>query len=124
MTCYRTGASVRAIEHHTAEEEDKWEGLTMKEKVGAWAFRHEYGLIMASWALSLGAAGAIISRNRYQSVAQKVVQARMWAQGLTVGVLIVAGALTQRQRAEAAKRTNRDHSWAELVRRPGLKGHR
>lgn len=28
----------------------------------------------------------------------QIVQARMWAQGLTIGVLIVAGALTQTRR--------------------------
>ncbi|MBH0005030.1 HIG1 domain-containing protein, partial [Pseudoalteromonas sp. SWYJZ12] len=32
-------------------------------------------------------AGAVISRDKYQTTAQKVVQARMWAQGLTIGIL-------------------------------------
>ena len=36
----------------------------------------------------------LISPRRYQTPAQKIVQARMWAQGLTIGLLIVAGALT------------------------------
>ena len=30
------------------------------------------------------------------------MQARVWAQGLTIGVLIVAGALTHKNRQEAA----------------------
>ena len=37
---------------------------------------------------------------RYQSSAQKIVQARMWAQGLTIGVLITAGVLTHSQQQE------------------------
>ncbi|WP_374939254.1 HIG1 domain-containing protein [Pseudoalteromonas sp. SWYJZ12] len=28
-----------------------------------------------------------MSRDKYQTTAQKVVQARMWAQGLTIGIL-------------------------------------
>lgn len=32
----------------------------------------------------------------------QAVQARVWAQGLTIGVLIVAGALTHKNRQEAA----------------------
>jgi hypothetical protein len=32
----------------------------------------------------------------------QVVQARMWAQGLTIGVLVAAGALTHKNRQEAA----------------------
>jgi len=33
----------------------------------------------------------------------QIVQARMWAQGLTIGILIVAGALTQSKRKEFAE---------------------
>lgn len=40
---------------------------------------------------------------RYQTNSQKVVQARMWAQGLTVGIMIVAGALQHSKRAAAAE---------------------
>jgi len=39
----------------------------------------------------------------------------MWAQGLTVGILIGAGALTHNKRAEAAKHLNTDHSWKDLL---------
>lgn len=39
----------------------------------------------------------------------------MWAQGLTIGVLIAAGVLTQAQRQEAAANRNVDHSWAEIL---------
>jgi hypothetical protein len=63
---------MRTIEQRAAEQEDKWGRLTVKEKIGDWAFRHQYSLITASWALSLAAAGVIISRDRYQSIAQKV----------------------------------------------------
>jgi hypothetical protein len=37
------------------------------------------------------------------TLGNQVVQARMWAQGLTIGILIAAGALTQAKRAEALK---------------------
>lgn len=39
----------------------------------------------------------------------------MWAQGLTIGVLIAAGVLTQTQRKQAAATRSVDHSWAELL---------
>lgn len=59
----------------------------------------------------------------------------MWAQGLTIGLLVVAGALTHSKRAEALKHVsmdvtacvscadsdnmqmNTDHSWKDLVSR-------
>ncbi len=52
---------------------------------------------------------------RHQSNSQKIVQARMWAQGLTIGILIATGMVTHSQRAETAKNHAVDHSWRELL---------
>ena len=41
----------------------------------------------------------------------------MWAQGLTIGIMIGAGILTHSARQEAAKHHTEDHSWRQLVRR-------
>ncbi len=46
---------------------------------------------------------------------QKVVQARMWAQALTIGVLIAAGALTHSQRQNTYNNRAVDHSWKEML---------
>ncbi|KAI6038525.1 hypothetical protein EDC04DRAFT_3141444 [Pisolithus marmoratus] len=112
-----TGAGRMEIDRVTAEEQARWGALSVKEKVTDWAARNKYGIIFGSWALSLAVAGAIISRDKYQSVPQKVVQARVWAQGLTVGVLLVAGALThsQRQQALEARKAPTDHSWQTFL---------
>ncbi|KAI6169763.1 hypothetical protein EDD17DRAFT_30142 [Pisolithus thermaeus] len=112
-----TGAGRMELDRVASEEEARWSSLSVKDKVADWAARHKYGIICGSWALSLAVAGAIISRDKYQSVPQKVVQARVWAQGLTVGVLLVAGALThsQREQALAARKVPVDHSWQALL---------
>ena len=44
----------------------------------------------------------------------------MWAQGLTIGVLIAAGALTHTERAKAIDdgpihHNNVDHSWRDII---------
>ena len=44
----------------------------------------------------------------------------MWAQGLTIGVLIAAGALTHSQRVKAIEEgpmhhQNADHSWRDIL---------
>ena len=56
---------------------------------------------------------------RYQSSAQKIVQARMWAQGLTIGVMIAAGVATHAQRTKAIEEGpmhhNTDHSWRDII---------
>lgn len=38
----------------------------------------------------MGIALGIVGRNPYQTSAQKLVQARVWAQGLTVGVVVLS----------------------------------
>ncbi|KAH7915575.1 hypothetical protein BJ138DRAFT_1141629 [Hygrophoropsis aurantiaca] len=98
-----TGAGKWELDREVAEEQARWAALSMKEKVGDWAVRHQFSIILGSWALSMAVAGGIIARDRHQTIPQKVVQARVWAQGLTIGVLIAAGALTHSRRQEAVR---------------------
>jgi Hypoxia induced protein conserved region len=51
---------------------------------------HRYSIVFASWLASMAVALAIVGRNRYLTGAQKLVQARVYAQGLTVAVLILS----------------------------------
>jgi hypothetical protein len=39
----------------------------------------------------------------------------MWAQGLTIGILIAAGIATHSERTDAARHHAVDHSWRELL---------
>ncbi|KAF8806269.1 hypothetical protein BYT27DRAFT_7191593 [Phlegmacium glaucopus] len=109
------GDSMRVIDEKALEEARRWDRLSINEKLGDWAARRQYSIIIGGWATSLGVAAAIISRNKYQTFAQKIVQARMWAQGLTIGLLIVAGALTHGQRLLRAEERQHDHSWKDLL---------
>lgn len=96
-----TGAGQRELERVKTEEQKHWEELSTAGKFKDWAMRNQYKVIVGSWAVSMGIAGAIVMANKHQTYPQKIVQARMWAQGLTVGVLIGAGILTHGQRQEA-----------------------
>ncbi|PPR02652.1 hypothetical protein CVT24_002135 [Panaeolus cyanescens] len=109
------GDSVKVMNEKELQQEKRWDSLTGTEKIADFALRHQYSMIMGGWAASLGVAAAIISRQKYQTYAQKIVQARMWAQGLTIGLLIVAGALTQSRRKEIAKANQLDHSWKDVL---------
>ncbi|KAI9001422.1 hypothetical protein BD414DRAFT_533168 [Trametes punicea] len=110
-----TGAGKAELEREERLEEAKWSSLDNKAKLKEWAMRNQYKIILGSWAASMCVAGAIVMRNRYQSTPQKVVQARMWAQGLTIGVLIAAGILTQTQRSQSHENRSVDHSWAHIL---------
>ncbi|KAL8709776.1 MAG: hypothetical protein Q9220_005562 [cf. Caloplaca sp. 1 TL-2023] len=47
-----------------------------------------YKIVGVSWVASMGVALTIVGRSPYLSTAQKLVQARVYAQGLTVAVLV------------------------------------
>ncbi|KAI0082489.1 hypothetical protein K474DRAFT_1655263 [Panus rudis PR-1116 ss-1] len=101
-------------------EQQRWESLTFGQKVRDVAVRHEYGIIGGAWALSMATAFGIIMRNPYQTTAQKIVQARMWAQGLTIGILIASGVLVHSSRSKAldegpVRHLEPDHSWRLIV---------
>ncbi|KAF8634790.1 hypothetical protein AX15_000706 [Amanita polypyramis BW_CC] len=109
------GAIVQMLEGRQEREQEAWQKLSTKEKITTWAAQHQYTIILGGWASSLCVAGTLIWRDRYQTPAQKIVQARMWAQGLTIGLLIVAGALTHSQKQARLNHAQPDHSWAEVL---------
>jgi len=110
-----TGAGKRELERIEAQEESRWKRLDTEEKLKDWAVRNQYKIILGSWAAGMAFAGGIVWRDRHQSATQKIVQVRMWAQGLTIGVLIAAGIMTHASRQAAAEHRPVDHTWKGMV---------
>ena len=85
-----------------AAEESRLAQESTKKRVMDWGRQNRYSIVFSSWVAAMGIAMAIVSRNKYISGAQKLVQARVYAQGLTVAVLIATAALETAD-ARAAK---------------------
>ncbi|RKF54074.1 Respiratory supercomplex factor 2-like protein [Golovinomyces cichoracearum] len=78
----------------TSLESDQIESLKpLSQRLKDWGRTNRYSIVTASWATSMGAALVIVNRNKYLTGAQKLVQARIYAQGLTLAVLIASAAL-------------------------------
>lgn len=58
------------------------------EKIMDFGKEQRYKIVGGSWVASMAIALGLVGRNPYLSTAQKLVQARVYAQGLTVAVLI------------------------------------
>ncbi|KAM0455258.1 hypothetical protein ACHAPV_000550 [Trichoderma viride] len=67
------------------------ENETAYERFMNYGRDHRYSIVCASWLASLAVAFALVSRAP-MSTPQKIVQARVYAQGLTLAVLIVSAA--------------------------------
>lgn len=59
------------------------------EKFRTWGRENRYPIVGVSWIASMGVALQMVRNNPYLSKAQKLVQARVYAQGLTLAVLCV-----------------------------------
>ncbi|TFK55369.1 hypothetical protein OE88DRAFT_1651639 [Heliocybe sulcata] len=112
-----TGAGKVELDTAAARERARWEKLTPTQKAGEWAAKHQYGVIGGAWAACMVGSFGYIMRDPYQTMPQKIVQARMWAQGLTIGVLIAAGAISHANRANTngTRTAIPDHSWRDIV---------
>lgn len=108
------------LEIQARAREEKWRSMSTTEKIKDWSSRNQYTIIGGSWVASLGIAFGLVARNKYQTFSQKIVQARMYAQFLTVGVLlasaVVAGVNSQGKKPEMV---NNDHSWKDILEHGG-----
>jgi hypothetical protein len=63
---------------------------TKTQKFVNYCRENRYTLVGASWVVAMGVALALVNRNKYLTTSQKLVQARVYAQGLAVAVMLAA----------------------------------
>ncbi|RMZ88258.1 hypothetical protein DV736_g4513, partial [Chaetothyriales sp. CBS 134916] len=83
-------------------------GKTFTERGLEWARHERYKIVFGSWIASMAAAFAIVNRNKYLTGQQKIVQARVYAQFLTLGVLVASAAF------EISDRKNAEGRWETI----------
>nr|CAD27304.1 hypothetical protein [Aspergillus fumigatus]CAE47952.1 hypothetical protein, conserved [Aspergillus fumigatus] len=67
-------------------------GMSFIDRTMAFARREKYKIVGATWVASMIGSFAMVSRNPYLTGSQKIVQARVYAQGLTLAVLVASAA--------------------------------
>lgn len=77
---------------HRAHEQAVQAHKTEWQRFMDWGRENRYSIVFASWLASMGIALAMVGRNKYLTTSQKLVQARVYAQGLTLAVLIASAA--------------------------------
>ncbi|TVY49801.1 Respiratory supercomplex factor-like protein [Lachnellula occidentalis] len=68
------------------------ENETSFQRFKDWGRENRYSIVTVSWVASMALALGIVGKSPYLTGAQKLVQARVYAQGLTVAVLIATAA--------------------------------
>lgn len=85
------GASV-SRQYQTQEQAD-WASLSARDKALTWAKENKFSVVAGSWVLSMAGTFSYI-QTQPLSFAQKLVQARVYAQGLTLASLLGMAAIT------------------------------
>ncbi|KAG8775700.1 hypothetical protein FRC12_001329 [Ceratobasidium sp. 428] len=87
----------RAAEILRKEEQEEISGLHQLSWQGRtlhWAKEHRFGIIGMSWVSAMAISGGLIfGRNPQVPFSQKIVQVRMYAQGVTIAVLLASAGL-------------------------------
>lgn len=77
---------------------------TGKEKTMRWLQDNRYGIVLGSWVVSITAAMGIVGKNPYLTGQQKLVQARVYAQGFTLAAVIASLAFEGNDRMSGSGR--------------------
>lgn len=76
------------------EEHRRWASLSTTDKVVETLNNNKYPIITGLWALSMWGSWVVVDRDPLLTKTQKFVQARMYAQFITVGLLLGSMALS------------------------------
>ncbi|CAH6721035.1 respiratory supercomplex factor 2, mitochondrial [[Candida] jaroonii] len=96
---------------HTSEYENNkimeeyrvWNNLSTSDKFFHSLNEHKYKIIIGTWVGSLYGSWVIVNRDKIMTVTQKAVQARMYAQGITI-ILLLGTILLSMKEAEILKK--------------------
>jgi len=96
----RSSRGFEAARHGTNDYQDSTVRLLAEqranlsgwEKAKDFGREYRYPIVTASWAASMAGSLAMVSRDKYLTGAQKLVQARVYAQGLTLLILVATAA--------------------------------
>lgn len=79
------------------------------------ASQHKYKIVVGAWAASLGGSFWYINRDKFLSRSQKLVQARMYAQALTVAILLGSMLLSVNSRDSFKVSEDDEYSWQSIA---------
>ncbi|KAK9377498.1 uncharacterized protein V1513DRAFT_422759 [Lipomyces chichibuensis] len=77
---------------------------------------NRFKVFLSAWLASLAGAGYMVSRDRYMTTSQKVVQARMYAQGFTLLLIVGSAGLAMLDgKPKSNAHVFKDETWKTLI---------
>lgn len=101
------------------EEYNQWAKLPWNQKLVGGCINHKYKIIVGAWAASMYGSWVYVNRDKIMSKTQKLVQARMYAQFLTVILLLASVGLSvydEKNHPEHYNVTPKMTSWEKVLK--------
>ncbi|KAK6202441.1 uncharacterized protein RJT21DRAFT_112397 [Scheffersomyces amazonensis] len=97
------------------EEYRQWNNLSWSDKAFTSLDKNKYPIIVATWAASLYGSWVVVNRDKIMTGAQKAVQARMYAQGITIILLLGTVLLSMKEKEIEKKRPAPIPEWKRII---------
>lgn len=79
---------------YALEQHKKWKEMSLQQKLVEGLSNNKYKIIVGAWAASMYGSWVMVDKDPIMTKAQKAVQARMYAQFITVGLLLASMGLS------------------------------
>lgn len=111
---YGTGSSST----DAIEEYQRWKNLPLSEKIIGGLSNNKYKIIVVAWAASMYGSWKFVDRDPIMTKTQKAVQARMYAQAITVALLLasVGFSVYEQKLHPDAEKLERDRRWEKALK--------
>lgn len=97
------------------EKGEAWARLSTPDKIFTVVNGNKYKIILGAWAGSMWGSWHLVNRDRYMTTAQKAVQARVFAQAITVALLLGTLLLSMHERKLEASQPPPVPEWKRFL---------
>ncbi|KHC55827.1 hypothetical protein MEW_00831 [Candida albicans P60002] len=97
------------------EEYREWNRLSLSDKCFTVLNDNKYKIIISAWAGSLYGSWVLVNRDKIMDTAQKAVQARMYAQGITIILLLGTLLLAMKEEEINKKKPKPIPEWKRII---------
>lgn len=84
-------------ESKLVQEYREWNNMAMSDRIISSLNTHKYKIIISAWAGSLWGSWVLVNRDKIMTTAQKAVQARMYAQAISIVLLLCTIVLAMKE---------------------------
>ncbi|KAK6460528.1 hypothetical protein DFJ63DRAFT_230382 [Scheffersomyces coipomensis] len=97
------------------EEYRQWNEMALNEKIFTSLNKNKYPIIISAWAASLYGSWVLVNKDKIMTGAQKAVQARMYAQGITIILLLGTIVLSMKEKELEKSRPPPVPEWKRII---------